>query len=132
MWFSTYFSSSKIFNSISNDGTIDTTHLCDDLACSDAWHTSASILNNENDCAYYVNNNLSEDSMELVQTNIHEGSDSVSISMEVYKKLCQASVDLLKANKTIDKLNGVIRKKDAEIEKLKEEILNPCITPVSC
>lgn len=67
-------------------------------------------------------------------TTLHvddEVEDSISISTLVYQKLCQASVDLIRANKTVDKLNEAIRKKDFMIEKLKAEMLKRTPTDVS-
>lgn len=58
-------------------------------------------------------------------------SNTVSISMELYKKLVQTSMDLIKANRTIEKLNELIRMKDAVIEKLKVGEQNAHLTPVS-
>lgn len=43
-----------------------------------------------------------------------------TISKAVYKKLCDESVKLYKANETIDKLKEVIAQKTNEIKKLKE------------
>lgn len=52
--------------------------------------------------------------------------------MEVYKRLVTASVDVLKANEFIQKLNNTIKKKDAEIEHLKQASSNmDHLTPVS-
>lgn len=43
------------------------------------------------------------------------------ISMEEYRKLCKCSLELSKAEKTIDKLNAKLQKKDAIIANLKEK-----------
>lgn len=45
-----------------------------------------------------------------------------SISPEEYRRLCNATIDLLKANKNIDKLNKIIQKKDAMIQALKTKL----------
>lgn len=58
-------------------------------------------------------------------------SNTVSIPINEYKRLCQASIDLIRANRTIDKLNEKLRKKHDEIQKLKEEKLHPSLSPVS-
>lgn len=121
--------SSTIFNSISNESTIDQ----DENTGSDIWNTSASVLSNGDNQVSCVGN-LSEDlSTEFLQPSSSHGirSNTVSIAMEIYKKLCQDSIDLIKANRTINKLNDMLRKKDAVIEKLKEERLNPSLSPVS-
>lgn len=50
----------------------------------------------------------------------HDGTiNSVSISMDAYKRLTENSIDLLKANKIFEKLNQTISKKDEEINKIK-------------
>lgn len=45
-----------------------------------------------------------------------------SISMEEYRKLCQGTIDLIKANQTISKLNLSIQKKNAIIENLEIQL----------
>lgn len=55
----------------------------------------------------------------------------VQISMEEYKKLCNSSVELYKAKKTIEKLTASNQKKDALIEKLSERHKFKHLSPVS-
>lgn len=56
-------------------------------------------------------------------THTHESSqDKISISIENYRKLLQATVDLYKANGTIAKLESVIQKKDARITQLETQL----------
>lgn len=65
---------------------------------------------------------------------------SITISTEVYKRLLDASVNLIVANETIHKLNEMVDKKNAEIEQLiaKNEQFKQAnarfdrLTPVSC
>lgn len=58
-----------------------------------------------------------------------------SISLEEYSRLCQASIELMKANQTINKLNITIQKKNDIIEtlnaKLAKRTENPHLSPVS-
>lgn len=54
----------------------------------------------------------------------------ISIPKELYRKLCQESVDLIKANRTIDKLKEIIKNRDTTIEKLKTKKLYTHLTPV--
>lgn len=51
-------------------------------------------------------------------------SSTISISMEIYRRLIQNSVDLVKANETIKKLNRKISKRDTELQKMKAEKSN--------
>lgn len=46
----------------------------------------------------------------------------VSIPMEQYKRLCNASIDLIKANATIRKRDILIEKANREIERLKQKL----------
>lgn len=60
---------------------------------------------------------------------------TTTISMEVYKKLVGASVNELTANEVIKNLKDVIKKKQAEIERIKQpcpNMSNNHLTPVSC
>lgn len=57
----------------------------------------------------------------------------ISIPREEYRRLCQATIDLLKANKTIGRLNLQLAKKDAIIAKLQDtkEKSSSHLSPVS-
>lgn len=46
----------------------------------------------------------------------------MTISSELYKKLVQHSVDVLKLEDTVQKLNDLISDKDVTIQQLKNEI----------
>lgn len=48
--------------------------------------------------------------------------NNVTISNEIYKRLVDASVEVLRLENTVKKKNSLIAKKDAEIEKLKASI----------
>lgn len=58
-----------------------------------------------------------------------------SISLEEYSRLCQASIELIKANRTINKLNITIQKKNDIIENLNAKLAKrteyPHLSPVS-
>lgn len=58
-----------------------------------------------------------------------------TIPIEEYRRLVQASVQLCKANETIDKLNVLLQKKDKMIENLKAKLMThteaPHLSPVS-
>lgn len=49
--------------------------------------------------------------------------NTISIPEEEYRKLCQATIDLIKAERMIEKLNDVIAKK--EIKEVKKSNLSP-------
>lgn len=51
--------------------------------------------------------------------------------MDEYKKLCDDSVELYRAKKTIDKLSASIEKKDRIIEKMEKEVKFEDLSPVS-
>lgn len=61
--------------------------------------------------------------------------DMKLISLEEYSRLCQVSIELMKANQTINKLNITIQKKNDIIETLKAKLAkrteNPHLSPVS-
>lgn len=60
---------------------------------------------------------------------------TTTISMEVYKRLVAASINELKGNEVIKKLEDVIKKKEVEIERIKQSCPNTSnnnLTPVSC
>lgn len=46
----------------------------------------------------------------------------ISISKETYKKLCSASVELYKAQESIEKLNAMNKEKAVMIENLKKKL----------
>lgn len=58
-----------------------------------------------------------------------------SISLEEYRILYEATINLFKANKTIDKMNIIIQKKEAMIQTLKTKLdarkENSHLSPVS-
>lgn len=66
---------------------------------------------------------------------ISHASNIKSIPMEEYSRLCQASIELIIANRTINKLNIKIQKKNDIIETLKANLLQraekPHLSPVS-
>lgn len=55
--------------------------------------------------------------------------------MNQYRKLCNDSIELIQANKQIEKLNAMIKKKEEKIEmlneKLKQKKENSKLSPVS-
>lgn len=114
-------------NRASNESTIhldENTNLnfCDSAIVSSNGNNSAS-------CADDLSEELSTGDLRPV-SNVTT-SNTVSISISVYEKLCKASIDLIRANRTIVKLNDQLRKKDDDIQKLKEQKLHPSLSPVS-
>lgn len=60
---------------------------------------------------------------------------TTTISMEVYKRLVAASVNELRGNEVIKKLEDKIKKQQIEIERIKQSCPNTSynhLTPVSC
>lgn len=61
--------------------------------------------------------------------------DTRTISVNEYRRLLQISIELAKANKTIDKLNILLEKKDNMIANLKKKLMertsNPHLSSVS-
>lgn len=107
-------------------GTIDT-DLEDENTC------PINILSDEISSVSGVDN-LSEDpSLEILQPKaLHDVTCStVSIPMEVYKRLCQDSIDLIRAKRTVDKLTDMLQKKEAKINELKVQKLKAHLSPVS-
>lgn len=66
------------------------------------------------------------DSITLSQSNCPNNgtSDAVSISKDAYERLIKDSIDLLKANEKIIKLNQTLCKKDEELNKIKNSNQN--------
>lgn len=83
-----------------------------------------------------IHDDLQENSV-IVSANLTSNSDNSmrAIPIEEYRRLVQASVELCKADKTIDKLNIVLQKKDKIIENLKAKLVThteaPHLSPVS-
>lgn len=50
------------------------------------------------------------------------GTNTVTITNEIYQRLLKDSVDMYKANDSIKRLNNLIRTKDATIEHLQNEV----------
>lgn len=116
-----------ISNRASNESTIHQDENENLNFCNSA--TFSSNGNNSASCADGLSEELSTEHLRPVSNVIT--SNTVSISINEYKRLCQASIDLIRANRTIDKLNDKLRKKDNDIQKLKEEKLHSSLSPVS-
>lgn len=73
-----------------------------------------------------MNNNIQlfsvSNSNQVVETSNDTIINMKTISNEEYRKLCQGTIDLIKANKTINKLNILIQKKDAMIDNLEMQL----------
>lgn len=85
---------------------------------------SNSNSNQAEDTVDALRPNLSIASVTLA-TSVHDDTNIInmkSVSMEEYRKLCQATIDLIKANQTINKLNILIQKKNAIIDDLKIQL----------
>lgn len=61
----------------------------------------------------------------------NETAETITISLDTYKKLIDDSILLLKANKTIDKLNQAISKKDEELKNGKQSSEMEHLSPVN-
>lgn len=77
-----------------------------------------------------IHNDLQENSV-MVSANLTSNPENSmrKIPIEEYRRLVQASVELCKANKTIDKLNMLLQKKDKIIEILKAKLVTHTEAP---